>query len=170
MSAKDLETINKYINEYEKTHPKTKTDDQDLAFTVIDAANNKQSWARYGMGLVLTDKDLRTILSNTRFKSEEDFLDSFKYIQILREMKMTLLQQKPGSTEGLAFRPFTSNEEEHPQKMVIVWAKHQPEPFSAAYQCFEELRDEMRTAAERYLPEGFDWDSHIGYVTYTVLK
>ncbi len=49
-------------------------------------------------------------------------------------------------------------------------AQNRPEPFSVTYRCFEELRDEMRTAAERYLPKGFDRDLHIGYVTYTILN
>lgn len=45
---------------------------------------------------------------------------------------------------------------------VVIRAQNQPEIFQAAYSNKEELFEEFRTMFGKYLPNGFDYEGHIG--------
>lgn len=46
--------------------------------------------------------------------------------------------------------------------ICLIDAKRQPMPFEAAYKNKEELFEEFRTRFGKFLPEDFDYQSHIG--------
>lgn len=54
--------------------------------------------------------------------------------------------------------------------LYVVFADKCMDGFDAflekPYASYEELRQEFKNKLERYLPEGFDWDAHIGNFRY----
>lgn len=54
--------------------------------------------------------------------------------------------------------------------LYVVFADKQMDGFDAfsekPYASYEELRQEFKNKLERYLPEDFDWDAHIGNFRY----
>ena len=183
------ETILPFKQEKPPTQPKTVTTDttsppvQEHTYTQPDAVTPKdiptfnpgipgkrQAWARHGVGLVLTGSDIQYLIKNGRYKDENDFMNAIKYVRILRDMDMSMLQQDPGRLEGLTFKPFALDKEIHPSKMLVIWARHQPNPFEASYLSPDDLKEEMQTAAQRHLLDEFNWDVHIGFISYTIFQ
>ena len=83
---------------------------------------------------------------------------------------MSMLQQDSGRLEGLTFKSFALDKEIHPSKMLVIWARHQPNSFEASYLSPDDLKEEMQTAAQRHLLDEFNWDVHIGFISYTIFQ
>ena len=58
------------------------------------------------------------------------------------------------------------------EDLYVIWSDKEFDSVQAfeekPYASYEEFRNEFIEKAQRYLPEDFDWDSHLGRLTYAV--
>lgn len=83
--------------------------------------------------------------------------------------RMNVREEKPdGYWEEAASRnPMLEPEE---GSCYVIWSERDfcsPAVFERpAYGSYEEFKQEFKDSMGAYLPEGFDWDAHLGYLSY----
>lgn len=110
----------------------------------------------YSIGLVLTGNEVEDI---ERRNNLEDFYDIFENDD--HEFEDCICY---GGLDDFFFCRFT---EDKPRSLfgefVAIPALKIPDPFKAAYSGPDEIQKEMEISFGRYLPDDFNWNTHLGY-------
>ena len=69
--------------------------------------------------------------------------------------------------DGMWFVPFISKDGRDmiDEDLYVLWGKD-PAPFGIAYPSYLDIVEEFQSTVGGYLPENFDWDNHIGELTF----
>lgn len=153
-------------------------------------------WAGYsGQGLCLTEDEYKEFLNSyvnvqtaagnrnalreVEKLDEDECLDDIEFFTPSGE-KFSLFCADDGCTEGFCLVPYRKDRKPNekwdacPQtltdNMYVLECERPIDGMQCfekkAYESYEEFVAEFRRKMEAYLPEDFDWDSHIGIYTY----
>ena len=131
--------------------------------------SKQQNWANYGFGFVMAhsygdkEREYETLAKAMGYDNINAVLESKE-----RDDHEWRFCSENDETEGKTFTSFNGKYEE-PDEMLVIWAKKWSgiRPFKAVYSDMNELKEEFRSLLGEYLPEDFDWDSHIGEFSFS---
>lgn len=148
-------------------------------------------WAGYyGSGLVLTGDEITDFLSNYDEIHHTDFLNDTEDLwdgeiglfwsdnsncvfypahidpDMCEGMRLIPYYHRGTTNKGPSFQEYSFSDEE----CLVLFSDYDldgPDAFvNKPYESYEAFVQEFKNKAAKYLPEDFDWDSHIGRFTY----
>lgn len=101
--------------------------------------------------------------------TDYDFISSISGNQDANKQTETfyILLVDHDSCEDMHLVPYRKGEDQlYDDDCYVVFADREMSLFKQAYSSYESLVQEFKDKMENYLPENFDWDSHIGCFSY----
>lgn len=114
---------------------------------------SQQNYPEYGFGLALSGKEIDNFINHVKVKNPYKLqeIDEFeKFVKYYDE-----------EFEGKAFCSINHDYLED-EPMLVFWATYQPDAFKAVY-TEESVVEEFKRKIGKYLPDDFNYISHIGY-------
>lgn len=113
---------------------------------------SQQNYPEYGFGLVLSGEEINEFTSQFKvnpydFEEIDEFSGFARYYD--------------DEYEGKSFASISHDYLED-EPMLVFWATHQPDVFKAVY-TEESVIKEFKEKIGKYLPDDFNYISHIGY-------
>lgn len=120
------------------------------------------NYPEYGFGLVLTGDEIVKFVNQVDAK-EDRGLDGDP--EILEEDLGDLYNVRfyGDCREGKRFQSLDNKVNLEYEDMLAFWAEKQPDAIKAVYDGIDEVVEEFKSRIGEFLPEGFDYEEHIGY-------
>lgn len=113
---------------------------------------SQQNYPEYGFGLVLSGKEINEFTNHFKVNPYEfEEIDEFS----------GFARYYDDEYEGKSFTSISHDYLED-EPMLVFWAKHQPDAFKTVY-TEKSVIEEFKERIGKYLPDDFNYISHIGY-------
>lgn len=126
-----------------------------------------QAYPEYGFGLIVTGNEIEMLTAYNRCEDEYELVDLLNEDELIN-FDCRLYDER---CEGKFSTPASKTGEDvshENEDMLVIWAKKQPLAYQAVYNNPEEVAQEMKTRAGKYLPGDFDIVNHLGYFQCTI--
>ncbi|HII08628.1 MAG TPA: hypothetical protein HA355_03455 [Methanosphaera sp.] len=114
---------------------------------------SQQNYPEYGFGLVLSGEEIDNFINRTKVENPYELQEIDEFGGFARYYDE--------ECEGKGFTSISHDYLED-EPMLAFWATHQPDAFKAVY-TEESVVKEFKEKIGKYLPDDFNYISHIGY-------